>query len=169
MRIGLLSDTHIPDAAEALPAEVFRALGGVDLILHAGDIYIPSVLDDLERIAPVLAAMGDDDYGDIQKDVRVKGKHILKLEGQTIWLIHERPYSYMFALGQTRNLPGQNEEDGPDIVVFGHEHRVVVQRDSGLLLVNPGSPTFLHYRRGLGTVGILDIGSGEAEANILQL
>jgi len=169
MRIGLLSDTHIPDAAEALPAEVFRALGGVDLILHAGDIYIPSVLDELERIAPVLAAMGDDDYGDIQKDVRVKGKHILKLEGQTLWLIHERPYSYMFALPQTRNLPGQKEEDGPDIVVFGHEHRVVVQRDSGLLLVNPGSPTFLNYRRGLGTVGILDIGSGEAEVNILQL
>ena len=62
MRIGLISDTHIPDVARAIPRNVSRAFSGVDLILHAGDIQLASVLDELERIAPVLAARGDDDY-----------------------------------------------------------------------------------------------------------
>lgn len=169
MRIGLIADTHIPDVAAALPPEVFQALSGVDLILHAGDIYIPSVLDELERIAPVLAARGDDDYGDIQKDRRVKSKHVLRLEGQTIWLIHERPYSYVVESWQARNSQGQSEHDAPDIVVFGHEHTTLVKSYGSVLFVNPGSPTFLHYRRGLGTVGILDIDSGGAQARIVQL
>jgi hypothetical protein len=169
MRIGLLSDTHIPEAAQALPPQIAEAFRDVDLILHAGDIYIPSVLDELERIAPVLAASGDDDSGDVLKDRRVKWKHVLKLEGKTLWLIHERPFPYTVAPWRAMNSLEQNEHDAPDIVVFGHEHTTVVRRYGSILLVNPGSPTFLHYRRGLGTVGILTIDSGEAEARILQL
>jgi len=169
MRIGLLSDTHIPEVAQALPPQIAQALRGVDLILHAGDIYVPTVLDDLEHIAPVVAAEGDDDYYPVLADERVKGRHILKLEGQTIWLFHQNPHYYLLALRRSGNVSGQEEIDSPDIVVFGHEHRVTVQRHSGVLFVNPGSPTFLHYRRGLGTVGILDIGPGQAQVRILQL
>ena len=61
MRIGLLSDTHIPETEKKLPPELIEAFQGVDLILHAGDIYVPSVLDDLQRIAPVLDARGGAD------------------------------------------------------------------------------------------------------------
>ncbi len=57
MRIGLLSDTHIPEVAGALPYQIAKAFKGADLILHAGDIYTTSVLDNLEHIAPVLAAI----------------------------------------------------------------------------------------------------------------
>ncbi len=166
MRIGLLSDTHIPEAAEALPPELIEAFQGVDLILHAGDIYIPSVLDDLECIAPVLAARGDDDYLSTIRDERVKEKHVLKLEGQTIWLVHERGYYLMSSPWESRISAGG---DKPDIIVFGHEHRTVELRIHDILFVSPGSPTFLEYRRGLGTVGILDIDSGEVDTRILQL
>ncbi len=169
MRVGLLSDTHIPEAAKKLPAELMEAFQGVDLILHAGDVYIPSVLDDLECIAPVLAAMGDDDheYGDNLKDKRMKEKHILKLEGQTLWLVHIQPYHL---LSQRRQSSLSSEqESGPDIVVFGHEHYPLAKRVDDILYVCPGSPTFLHYKRGLGTVGILDIDSNGADASILQL
>jgi hypothetical protein len=169
MRIGLISDTHIPEVAQALPPQIVQAFRGVDLILHAGDIYVPSVLDELERIAPVVAAAGDDDYYSTLADKRVEGRHVLKLEGKTVWLVHENPYYYMLASRQAMNSPIQIEHDGPDIVVFGHEHRVIVQRHSGVLFVNPGSPTFLHYRRGLGTIGILDVDSGEAQVRVLQL
>ena len=93
MRVGLLSDTHIPEVAEILPPEIMDAFRGVDLILHAGDIYVPSVLDTLESIAPVTAAMGDDDRGDVLMDRRVKGRYILELEGLTLLLIHERVHS----------------------------------------------------------------------------
>jgi len=169
MLIGLVADTHIPDIEKALPAEVLKAFQDVELILHAGDIYIPSVLDDLERIAPVLAARGDDDYGDTLTDKRVKSHHVLKLEGRTLWLIHERPYPYRFPSLQASNSPRQRDPDAPDIVIFGHEHRTIVQDSGGVLFVNPGSPTFLQYRRGLGTIGILTIDSGQPQVRILQL
>jgi len=169
MRIGLLSDTHIPDAERALPPEVFQAFRGVDLILHAGDIYIPHVLDELERIAPVLAAEGDDDYGDTLTDKRVKRKHNLNLEGQKLWLVHERPYFHKFASQQRTRTLAQGKYDTPDIVVFGHEHRTVVQRYGDALYINPGSPTLLNYRRGLGTVAILTIESTETNVVVLQL
>lgn len=169
MRIGLLSDTHIPDVERALPPEVFQALRGVDLILHAGDIYIVRVLDELERIAPVLAAEGDDDYGDTLTDKRVKRRHVLTLMGHTLWLVHERPYFHKVASPLSTKALAQDEHDPPDIVVFGHEHRAMVQRSENALLVNPGSPTLLNYRRGLGTVAILTIGAGEADVVVLQL
>lgn len=169
MRIGLLSDTHIPEVAQALPPQIAEAFRDVDLILHAGDIYITSVLDNLENIAPVLAAMGDDDYGDILTDKRVKNKHVLKLEGKTLWLIHEKLHFDMFASQQSKDDKEQSKYDTPDIVVFGHTHRTAVQHYRGVLIVNPGSPTFLNYRSGLGTVAILNIESGEADVRIVQL
>ena len=169
MRIGLVSDTHIPDVAEVIPDKLAEVFQGVDLILHAGDIYIPSVLDNLEQIAPVLAARGDDDYGSTLIDQRVKERHILELEGKTLWLIHERPshQSWLPPWWQSRLSPEQDKK--PEIVVFGHEHRTVIQHLDGTLFVSPGSPTFLDYRRGPGTVGILNINSGEVDVQILQL
>lgn len=169
MRIGLLADTHIPEARKGLPAELKEAFRGVELILHAGDIYIHSVLDDLERIAPVLAAQGDDDFGATLADRRVKAKHILQLEGRTIWLVHSRPLYLTSRWWHNRNSSGQDEHDHPDIIVFGHEHRTVVEQVYDMLFVNSGSPTFLNYCRGLGTVGILDINSGKVDVRILQL
>jgi putative phosphoesterase len=169
MRIGLVSDTHIPEVAPVIPGQISQAFRGVDFILHAGDIYVSSVLDELEHIAPVLAASGDDDYGQILRDNRVQRKHVLKLGGQTIWLVHEIPYSYMVAMRQAGKFPKQEDEDAPDIIVYGHEHTTVMQHCGGVLLINPGSPTFLNYCRGLGTVAILNLDSGEVQVDILQL
>ena len=161
MRIGLITDTHIPMVAKELPSEITEIFQGVDLILHAGDIYELPVLDELERIAPVLAALGDDDDWNLMDDKRIEMKHVLKLEGQTIWLVHERPYVFL--------LTQQQKEEPPDIVVYGHSHTAQVQRKNGVLFVGSGSPTFLNYIRGPGTVAILDISSKGAEATIQKL
>jgi uncharacterized protein len=158
MRIGLLSDTHIPEAADALPVEVLDAFYGVDLILHAGDIYMIDVLNDLERIAPVLAASGDDDYGTTLADRRVKSIHVLEIEGKKLWLGHDRHHLRIWSL---------NED--PDIVVFGHEHRPVNEIVGKAMYINPGSPTYQDYQRGLGTVAILTIKSGQAKVDIIKL
>ncbi len=158
MRIGLLSDTHVPEAADALPIEVLNAFNGVELILHAGDIYTTEVLNDLERIAPVFAASGDDDYGSTLADRRVKTMHVLEIAGLKLWLGHQRHLLRIWA---------QNQKH--DIVVFGHEHRIVEERVGQTLYVNPGSPTYLDYQRGLGTVGILTIESGQARVEFLKL
>ena len=157
MRIGLLSDTHIPEVADKLPAQLKDIFRDVDLTLHAGDIYVVSVLDELERLAPVLAAEGDDDYPEVINDKRVQKRHVLTFEGNTIWLIHEKPRDW------------QEQENPPDVIVFGHTHKDSVENIGDVLLVNPGSLTFPNYRHRLGTVAILTVSSGRPEVHHVQL
>ncbi len=169
MRIGLLSDTHIPDVAKGLPKELTEAFRGADLILHAGDIFTSSVLDELEKIAPVFAAMGDEEHEDILHDRRVKFQHILDLEGLKLHLVH---ISLLYSICSIRERWGWREESDvglPDIVVFGHDHHPVVKNLGGTLFINPGSPTYLRYHRGIGTIALLDIVSGKVDAKIIQL
>jgi putative phosphoesterase len=168
--IGLVSDTHIPEAAKSLPIELIKAFQGVDLIFHAGDIYDLSVLDELEKVAPVLAAAGDDDFGATLKDTRVKDKHTLKMDAFTIWLVHQKPYEILTPWWQDQHRNRRDSDgDDPDIVIFGHEHRTVLEEVYNILFINPGSPTFLNYTRGLGTAGILELKDGKREAHIIDL
>ena len=113
----------------------------------------------------VLAALGDDDSLPMLKDERIKHEHILNLEGHTVWLLHER-LSYSMVASQQKQNGGSGV---PDVVVFGHEHTTCLQNVDNTLYVNSGSPTFLHYKHGLGTVGILELNSGEPQASIIPL
>jgi putative phosphoesterase len=174
MRIGLISDTHIPQAAPELPEEVLRVFTSVNLILHAGDIYNKSVLDELEKLAPVLAAEGDDDYPDTIRDKRVKEKQTLQVEGKTVWLIHENPFSCYAMISQPQSWESYARQkwgkiSKPDVIVFGHEHRTHAEAIDGILMINPGSPTFLNYKKGLGTVGILDITPDKIDYQMISL
>jgi len=164
MLIGLLSDTHIPDHAKKLPDQLKEAFRGVDLILHGGDIYSLSVLDELEHIAPVLAAEGDDEPSLTAKDSRVKRKHTISIDGVSIWLMHQKPQSLPPV---SKEVPWLDEP--PDAIVFGHTHKATLEHIQGILQVNPGSPTFPHYSLQLGTVGLLTVNSGKVEAKIIQL
>jgi putative phosphoesterase len=164
MLIGLISDTHIPDHVKTLPEQLKEAFNGVDLIFHCGDIFSASVLDELEKIAPVLAAQGDDDNSFTASDKRVRLKHIINVDGATIWLMHEKP----------RTMPRVSKEipwldDPPDVIVSGHTHEAMVENKGGILHVNPGSPTFPGYSLRLGTVGLMTVESGKIEARIVQL
>jgi putative phosphoesterase len=164
MLIGLISDTHIPEIAQALPKQVREVFNGVDLILHAGDIFVDSVLEELATIAPVLAARGDDDYP--IRDKRMDEVQNLTLEGLNVYVIHSSQY---FARDLIEHPEKHNLEKAPDVVVFGHTHRDVVQKVGRSLLVNPGSATFPYYQLRLGTVALLTIKSGKAEARIVPL
>ena len=66
MRIGVLSDTHIPTRARCLPPEIFTVFKNVELILHAGDLVDPLVLSELETLAPVQAVAGNMDPPGLQ-------------------------------------------------------------------------------------------------------
>jgi len=164
MLIGLISDTHIPEIAQAIPPRVKEIFKGVDLILHAGDIFVDSVFEELATIAPVLAARGDDDYQ--IRDKRMDEVQNLTLEGLNVYVIHSSQY---FARDLIEHPEKHNLEKAPDVVVFGHTHRDVVQKVGRSLLVNPGSATFPYYQLRLGTVALLTIKSGKAEARIVPL
>ena len=164
MHIGLISDTHIPDVAPSIPRQVADIFSGVDLILHAGDIFVAAVLDELQTIAPVLAARGDDDYG--IRDNRIDEVQKLAVDGLNLYLIHSSQYWARSIIEKPEN---HDLEKAPDVVVFGHTHRETVDRIGGSLLVNPGSATFPEYQLRLGTVGLLTISNGSAEACIVRL
>jgi putative phosphoesterase len=164
MLIGLISDTHIPEIAKEIPQQVKEVFKGVDMILHAGDIFVDSVLDELATIAPVLAARGDDDY--TIRDKRVDEVQNLALNGLNVYVIHSSQY---FARDLIDHPERHNLNQSPDVVVFGHTHRDVVRTVGNSLLVNPGSATFPYYQHRLGTVGLLSINDGKAEAKIVNL
>lgn len=64
--LGLISDTHVPVRAREIPKEVFKIFDKVDCIVHAGDLVDLSVIDELERLAPVLAVCGNMDGPEIR-------------------------------------------------------------------------------------------------------
>jgi hypothetical protein len=91
MRIGVISDTHVPVRARALPGEVFEIFAGVDLILHAGDLITFDVLDELETIAPVLAVYGNVDRPEVlarlpaARQIKVGVNGLVKVDGK-VWV-----------------------------------------------------------------------------------
>jgi putative phosphoesterase len=167
MQIGLIADTHVRELTHALPCEIIEAFKDVNLILHAGDIYAPSLLDELEQIAPVMAVSGDDDYGAILTDKRVKLKHTLYFEGKTIWLAHKNPCKQFYKSPPTSNTAEQLKSGIPDIVIFGHTHYSTIEEHNGILFINPGSP-FNHSHK-LGTVALLYIDANKVHCNVLDL
>lgn len=160
MKIGLLADTHVPQVA-TLPEAVLRAFQGVDLILHAGDVYDSAVLDELETVAPVLTAWGNGDLG-LEADPRVKMAQVVPVDGIRIGVVHCLTYP---------QLPLERVFGGTvDVVVFGNSHLASISTRDGVLFVNPGSPTLPKYVGGrLGTVGFLEVEHGRAKAWLLSL
>lgn len=179
MLIGLLSDTHIAFESQGLPPQIKEAFRDVDLILHVGDVWIPWVLDELEGVAPVLSARGDDDMDeDFGQDSRMEKRQNLHFNGLTIWATHVKPrYGLIVpnangnSYGRLFNRYRRDEEapEPPDVVVFGHSHFAEIEHYKGVLLVNPGSPTMPSYLPKLGSVGFLSIKNGKPEARLKQL
>ena len=181
MRIGLISDTHIPQVAPGLSPQVARALEGVDLILHAGDIYVPSCLDWLEGIAPVRAVeMGGATHFD--HDPRVAFKQVVVVGQYAIGIIHDLMLPGIVGDVTSASLANAFPKNGSlqralrdlfgtkvDVVVFGHTHEALIQQHQGVLLVNPGSPTRPSPLGWPGTVALLELTPGGAEARIVEL
>jgi len=93
LKIGLISDTHIPEARAELWPQVFTAFAGVDLIFHAGDIHNLEVIDQLSGIAPTFVARGNGDDGSggrvVQaEDPRLRKAWVFNLEGMHVGLTH---------------------------------------------------------------------------------
>ena len=121
--IGVISDTH-----GYVDPRVIELFAGVDHILHAGDIGPPSVVMQLERIAPVTAVRGNCDFGDGFRETEV-----VVLGGRRFVVRHEV---------DVRRTEGELDTPlrraRPDVVVFGHTHRPWIERMGNVLLFNPG-------------------------------
>lgn len=165
MRIGLITDTHLPSALKRLWPEVTAAFAGVDLIWHGGDIVWPSVLDELEEIAPTFAARGNNDVG--WKDPRVKHAQWLDVDGYRLAMVHDmEPEHEPIEVLRKLYLGGERA----DVMVTGHTHFERLDWRDGVLQVNSGSPTHPHlYSTRLGTVGVVEVDASGIRAEIIRL
>ncbi|KQT89604.1 phosphodiesterase [Marmoricola sp. Leaf446] len=134
MRVAVLADTHAPRFWKGCPPGVARALEGVDLVLHAGDVCTPGVLDELATWAPVLVVRGNND-GD---DVAAWGApEVLETElaGVRVAMLHDSGAAKGRGARLRRRFPRA------DLVVFGHSHIPWDEVHEGQRAFNPGSPT----------------------------
>ena len=165
MRIGIIADTHVPYVVKQLPQQLAMVFAGVELILHAGDVYLPSVLDELEEVAPILAAYGNgEELWRVKPDAdpRMKRRHVVAVDGFRIGLKH--------ILGAPEAPIEKSFDDPIDIAICGHTHLPSIEEYRGIFIINPGSACMPnHQMNELGTVGILDIGNNKMEIRILQL
>lgn len=165
MRIGLITDTHLPAELKRLWAEVHLAFAGVDLIWHGGDIVLPSVLDELEEIAPTFAARGNNDVG--WKDPRVAYTQRLEVDGIRLAMVHDmEPEDEPIDVLIDQYLGGIRA----DVIVTGHTHFERIAFRDGVVQVNSGSAVHPHlWSTRLGTVGIVEVDSSGVRAEIVRL
>ena len=160
MRIGVISDTHIPARSRVLPPVVLEVFAGVDAILHAGDVNVRDVLIELEAIAPVHGVLGNNDDWSLHGVLPERAR--LELGGLTIGMVHDS--------GPTKGRRGRLEAAFPEcrVVVFGHSHQPVVDDDGSVLLLNPGSAIDPRRAR-IPTVALLDIEDGGPKVRVVDL
>jgi putative phosphoesterase len=165
MRIGIVSDTHLPNLIrqlDELGPEPARFFAAVDLILHSGDLTSPTVLDWLEQFAPVLCTTGNNDP---IADKRCREVQILDVHGWRIGMVHSlrRGFRPMAELQRLFPTPVA-------IMVAGDTHQEALAYRDGVVLLNSGSPTFpQHKDLRLGTVGLLELAPERLHAEIVRL
>lgn len=181
MLVGIIADTHIPQRLNAVPQAVFEIFSEVDLILHAGDIVDPRVLDDLASLAPVKAVRGNVHLVDRTLDPQLPKIQRLHILGYHIVLTHGHGSFVRGSLERVRYWlsPDRDEVNRrivnwclgtyaeADLIIFGHSHRAYHQRFGQRLLFNPGAVCPTEGER--PSVGLLTIEREKVSAQLVEL
>lgn len=153
MKIGVISDTHIPVNAQKLPETVKTAFKDVAMIIHAGDLVCESVIVELKKITnKVEVVCGNMDSSEMRS--KFPEKKVITVGKYKIGITH--------GYGAAGNIKDRvlKEFKNVDIIVFGHSHKPINEQKNGVLLFNPGSPTdniFAPFQ----SVGILELDKGK--------
>ncbi|HEX2181168.1 MAG TPA: metallophosphoesterase family protein [Rubrobacteraceae bacterium] len=152
----VIADTHIPRRAKALPEDLAPYLERADLVLHAGDLLDPALLEELDAYARVEAVRGNLDPAGLP-ETREFG-----FGGARISMVHDS--------GPKKGRRGRMRRRFPEarVVVFGHSHIPFLEDEDGLMLLNPGSPTD-RRRQPRHTFALLRADGGEVRAEIVPL
>jgi putative phosphoesterase len=178
--IGVIADTHIPDRRTQLDERILPLLRerGVRAILHAGDVTVSWVLEEMAQVAPVYAVRGNRDIWGLkhlpeQLELKFGGVAIGLAHGHGGWMkyLADRPVFMLLGYHHERLLPRlRSLFPLSNVIVFGHGHLALNRWIDGQLFFNPGSPHF-PARRGiapsLGFLHILD--EGQVSGEIVKL
>lgn len=149
-RIGLISDTH-----GLLRKEALEALRGSELILHAGDVGKPEILEELRKIAPVVAVRGNVDTERWAKALPETA--VAEAGSVLIYILHD-----------VNALDLNPAESGFHIVVSGHSHKPGKSERDGVLYINPGSAGPRRFQLPV-SLARLDVGTAPYEVEFLEL
>jgi uncharacterized protein len=119
--LGVISDTH-----GLMRPEAVRALEGVKMIIHAGDIGKPEVLEALHAIAPVVAVRGNNDKGEWAD--ALPETEVVEVGDVTLYVLHD-----------VKTLDLDPVAAGFHAVISGHSHQPAMAKRQGVLFLNPGS------------------------------
>lgn len=162
MRIGVISDTHIPDRATAIPAKILQDFKTVDLIIHAGDLVDLSVIEQLKKSCPnIKAVRGNMDPAEVRSEF--PEKEIIQAGNYRIGVMHGSGAPVHLVDFLTRAF----KDDNVNIIIFGHSHNPFNEKKGNILFFNPGSATdkiFAAYN----SYGIIEI-NDKVEATVIKL
>lgn len=150
LTLGLISDTH-----GMLRPEALRALAGVDLLLHAGDVGSPRVLEGLAEVAPLRAVRGNVDGPPLSSSLAET--EVVEAGALQLYLLHD--------LGKLDLDPAAC---GFAAVVSGHSHVAKVFDERGVLFINPGSAGPRRFGRP-ASVGRIRIVGRQLTAELIEL
>jgi putative phosphoesterase len=159
-RIGVLSDTHIPQRGARLPDALLRRFEDVELILHAGDLSTLVVLDQLSAYSPVEAVRGNVEQQEVVLALPLK--RTLVMGGCEIGLVH--------ILGERKDYRRNAHQEfmTARVVIFGHSHIPLLEDADGLMLLNPGS-AMDRRQQPTCTIALLTITDGQPTAEIIPV
>ncbi len=160
MKIGVISDTHIPGNCGQIPDNIIAHFSGADMIIHAGDITELGVLEQLALITPNIEAVRGNMDSEIPQG-RLPFKKVITVGEFRIGVTH--------GSGAPKRLLERiaNEFKNVDAIIFGHSHIPVNEIKNGVLFFNPGSATDTVMAK-KKTIGILKI-SDKIEAEIISV
>ena len=148
--VGVISDTH-----GLVRPEAVEALKGSELIIHAGDVGGPEVLEELGRVAPVVAVRGNNDRGAWAEAL---GEYeAIEVKGTFIYVLHD-----------LKELDIAPAAAGFRVVVSGHSHQPLVEERRGVLYLNPGSAGPRRFKLPV-TLARLKLDGADASAEIINL
>jgi uncharacterized protein len=150
MRIGVISDTH-----GLLRPEAESALRGVDLILHAGDVGDPQILERLKTIAPVFAVRGNVDTE--AWAVELPKTTVVETENASFYILHN-----------LHDLDLRPEASGFHAVISGHTHQAEHWVRDGVLYLNPGSAGPRRFQLPI-TLALLDLEKTPWQIDLIEL
>jgi putative phosphoesterase len=150
MRVGVISDTH-----GLLRPEALRALQGVELIIHSGDIGDASILAELKKIAPVFAVRGNVDTDAWAQELPMTT--VVESDGASFYVLHN-----------LRELDLRPEASGFAAVISGHTHQPVKETRGGVLYLNPGSAGPKRFNLPI-SLAVVDTGAKPWKVEIVQL
>ena len=161
MRLAILSDTHMPRGARAIPEDCLARCREADAILHAGDLLDLGVLELLRSLGPPVHAIhGNVDDAAVRR--LLPARLDLAFDGVRIGMVHiPGP-----AAGRLARL--RTDFPAAAAVIFGHTHMPEHAERGGFQIFNPGSPT--ERRRAPGhTMGMAAVGGGRVTFELIAV